>query len=70
MELMGGIDAIGQSYFELRGNDEVEVMNMCDEEPQAENMKYLNVVPSGHIQSLGIVRVPAYKGTVKAILPE
>ena len=26
-------------------------------------MKHLNVVPSGHIQSLGIVKVPAYKGT-------
>ena len=33
MELMGGIDAIGQSYFELRGDDEVEVINVCDEEP-------------------------------------
>ena len=70
MDLMSGIDAIGQSYFELRGNDEVEVVNVCDEEPEADNMKHLNVVPSGHIQSLGIVKVPAYKGTVKALPPE
>jgi hypothetical protein len=54
--LMQGFEAVGKDCFEIPP-DEAKVLNAMDEEPEAELIKCITVVPPGHLKEM--TKVPA-----------